>query len=646
MCGISGIVNLKTNNIDLKEQVLNMISALHHRGPDSNSCWINKDNNVCLGSNRLAIMDLSDNGTMPFISNDNRFIISFNGEIYNFREIRNQLINKGYKFKSKSDTEIIIAGMYHWEFEHLLDKLEGMFAFVIYDNLYNLLYGARDRLGEKPFFYQFNDKNFIFASEIKSIKKTSIFESEIDKDSLISQIANKTTKLPNTIYKNIKQLKPGHFFQLDIKKNIFISERYWDFPKYDDKMCSYQKYSNDFENTFSDVIGDMLSADVEVGVFLSGGIDSSLVASYASKNVGNIKTFTMKFSDPRFDESDYASQIAKIIGSDHHELNIDENKIIQTVNKVSNIYDEPFSDSSAIPTILLSEFASKHVKVCLGGDGGDELFGGYDRYFYTYKINTLLKYAPYILRKITSLALHKLPNFIIPSLLKTVVLLQKIMHFSSDRILSRIDQLDRIILTIGAKNIDEVYSMIMSDNLHNNNLLLDHQNHNLNIFKNEKKISDLNLYENLMSVDQSDYLPNDLLVKVDRASMAYSLEMRLPFLHKKIVNYSKKLSTNLKINDNMSKYFLKKQLEDKIPQELIYRKKQGFAAPIHSWLRSSLKNEAAELFDISLLKKQDIFNGKIVDKLWKEHIDSKKNNSAILWNIFMFQKWSQTNNLL
>ena len=643
MCGITGFIDSNSNNsANIHTTVKKMTNLITHRGPDSSGSWISDCQRVCLGNRRLSILDLSNNGHMPFMCNDKRFIISYNGEIYNFRKIRAELVAKGYQFRSNTDTEVILAALKFWGFDNMIARVIGMFAFVIYDTQEEKIYLARDRLGEKPLYYFYNKDVLIFASELKCLSSISSLPLSLNRETIVNQVLKKTSKHPNTIYNNIYQLEPGHYLSYDVCKKKLNKSRYWNMPQLSNDFNNINDSLNSFGNTFSDVIEDFISADVEVGVFLSGGNDSSLVAQYASQqSASKLKTFTMRFDEKEFDESYYAKGVSDIIGSTHYEVVIDRTQLLSNINEVISLYDEPFSDSSAIPTYLISKFASNEVKVCLGGDGGDELFGGYDRYFYAKKMWNIIKFMPLFIRSYLSKKLSKLPYDYSIKFLEIIKTLQKIMKFSDARLLSRPDQLERIYHTIGAKNLADLYDILMSDIRQNYKIFSFNDDYTSN-----HKFLENSEFENMMRLDANDYLPNDLLTKVDRASMLNSLETRLPFLDLRIVEFSKKLSTKFKINNNESKILIKKELEKYFPHNLIYRSKKGFGVPIKEWLRNDIKKEADYLFDIEILKKQDIFVPNVVNEIWKQHLRGLSDNSAVLWNIYVFQKWSQMNNFL
>ena len=409
MCGIAGIIQ-NYNKLDLNKEIISITDVLSHRGPDNMGHWVSKSNNIALGHTRLSIIDLSQNGNQPMHSKNQRYVISFNGEIYNYIELKNKLMTKAnISWKSTTDTEVILQLLEFYTFEETLKLLQGMFAISIWDNKENCLYLARDIAGEKPLYYSANENFFIFASELKSIKKSLFFNDEINKESVFNLINHGYISAPNSIFNNTKKLEPGNYLVFNQKKMDYKIKRYWNINYQSNikKQIGKKSIEDNIENILLKSLEKQLHADVPVGIFLSGGIDSSLIVSLTTKLGIRPKTFTIGFDDNEFDESKDSKKIAEYLNTDHHEHYLTSKEALNLIPKMQNIYCEPFGDSSQIPTYLISKIARQNVKVALSGDGGDELFGGYNRHIYANRFFSYSKFVPNNLRKLISSYLQK-----------------------------------------------------------------------------------------------------------------------------------------------------------------------------------------------------------------------------------------------
>ncbi len=628
MCGIAGfysISNLETS--EFRKVSTNMLSSMKHRGPDDEGIWINKSNNLLFCQVRLSILDLSINGHQPMHSKTENLSIVFNGEIYNHKQIRKLLIDDGCKVKwfGESDTETLIEAIEFWGIERTLNLCKGMFAFAMWDTVNCKLTLARDRFGEKPLYWGWQDDKLYFASELSSISSIPFFKAKINRDSLNQLLRFNYIPAPNSIYQCINKLLSGHFITIDFK-NIDRNQKsipYWDLQniinssKFENHNLSSMDAVKLLDDKLTAVVESQMLSDVPIGAFLSGGIDSSTIVSLMQKvSINPVKTFSIGFNSVKYDEAIYAKDIAKHIGTDHTELYINDKDVIDVIPKISDVFSEPFADSSQIPTFLLCEMVSKHVKVALSGDAGDELFGGYNQYKFTPEIWKYVKYLPIKLRKIGNYLLNNIElnqrfeklNYLLPSI-------------------NEIDFYKRMVTHWG--NADEV----VFDSKENGSYFMEF-----------KGLSSRYCYqENLMVLDSLTYLSDDILVKVDRAAMANSLETRVPFLNDELFEFVWSLPFHLKIKDGSSKWILKELLNKYVPKQLVDRPKQGFSVPLAQWLREPLRDWAESLLASDRLIAENYFNENIVRNIWELHLSGKKDYSLKLWSILMFQSWLEKN---
>jgi len=577
MCGILG----RLNNLeyDIFQNALNLQS---HRGPDFSGFY--KDDYVYLGHNRLSIIDTSSNGNQPFYLEGFESVLVFNGEIYNHNELRKLYLNGFDRYKSHSDTETLYLLLNYYSIDFVLSKIKGMYSFCFYNREVKRLFLARDRFGEKPLHYSLIDDDFLFASELKSIKGL-IPTLEISRNSIGNFLLNGHLNGAQTIYTNVKKLLPGHYAIYDIKKRDFEIHQYFTPLNYSNEKfgMTYTDKRNKLSEVLYSTVQEMLIADVEIGSFLSGGIDSSLISLIASDILDKrLSTFSIGFNEIDYNEAVFASKVAKQIGSNHSEYYIDFEDFYSIFYQLPMLYDEPFGDSSAVPSLLLSKKVSNHVKVVLTGDGADEIFGGYKRYF--------SKRAK----------LYSLINMFTPNTLKSVF---RLYDYSLEK---------------------------------NSRKLLNYDFESNNHFKNEFNGN----YFNFMRYhDQVNYLPNDILTKVDRASMKYSIETRAPFLHPDIFYVSMIFKrTELKYSNEIGKKPLVEILLNRLPRELVLRPKKGFSIPIDKWLRNELNSDLDEILNPSKIKSQGLLNYDYIHNCRLQH-KLGKNKSDQLWNILMFQLW-------
>ncbi len=650
MCGINGFYSNSASTFN--NVIAKMNLAISHRGPDSNGSWSDKKSGIVLGHQRLSILDLSIAGHQPMKSNSERYILTYNGEVYNHLEIRDELNKSSANIKwiGNSDTETLIEAIEFWGIETSLKKIEGMFAFALWDQKLHTLTLARDRMGEKPIYYGWQGKGknkvFIFGSELKSIKLHPEFEGEINRHAIALQLRHNCIPAPYSIYKDMYKLLPGHYLQLkenDLKINSLPhSKIYWSLTKKiihgnNTKIdLSEKEIKNELEQKLKLSIKKQMLSDVPVGAFLSGGIDSSTIVALMQLQSSNpIKTFTIGFDENDFNEAKYAKNIAKHIGTDHTELYVSSKEAMEIIPKLPSIYDEPFSDSSQIPTYLVSQLTKKHVKVAISGDGGDELFCGYNRHVMIKKLSSLFSYMPIKIRKILSNVLRSMSSEKLVKILKLLPFLNCYKNLG--------EKLLKTSNVIALRSINDVYSSLCSHWQNPTEIVINSKELAIPLGEIKKEIINLGIQEQIMILDAMTYLPDDILVKVDRAAMSSSLETRAPFLDHKLIEYVWKLPQHFKYRKGEGKWILKQILSQHVPQKFTQRPKMGFGIPIEKWLSGSLKDWAENLLDEKRLQQDGYFNPKLVRDKWEEHILGKKNWHLELWDVLMFQAWKDAN---
>ncbi len=635
MCGISGIINFST---PLNEYLHCINSSLNHRGPDNSGVWFDENLNIGIAHTRLSILDLSDSGSQPMTSSNDRYIISFNGEIYNHLELRKKIeIDNKIIWKSFSDTETILTCVSYWGIENTLKKLIGMFALAIVDLSERKLFLVRDRMGEKPLFFGQIDNKFFFASELKAFDCLKEVKKEIDKNALTSFMRFGYIPSPKTIYRNIYKLSPGSILELKISKVInYKIKSYWNPIDEHGSVDQVNSHNSEeailcnYEKLLTDSIKRQQLSDVPIGAFLSGGVDSSLTTSIMqSLSIDPINTFTIGFTELDYDESIKARKIANHLGTNHYEHVVTSSELLDVVPRMTEIYDEPFADPSQIPTYLISKFAKNKVTVCLSGDGGDEIFAGYNRYVWLNKIENI----PRKMKKIISLLINLIGSHRINLFLKLFLsLLSDKGRFTSMR-----DKIDKINNILQFDNKSEIYLGIISNYNYPEKIIVNGDDSN-NILLLWDSISDCNDIEKMMLIDMLSFLSDDVLCKVDRASMSNSLEVRSPFLDHELVRYSFKIPLNLKLKNNESKYLTKKLLSKYLPKDLYEYPKMGFTIPLNDWLNNQLKEWAEDSLN-SIAIDDQYLNREHTEILWANF---KKGNSFyqnIIWNILSFQSW-------
>lgn len=635
MCGITGCLSSKAEPAGIVES---MTAVLHHRGPDGCGIWIDPGNHLYFGHQRLSIIDLSSAGSQPMHSACGRFCIIYNGEIYNADALRNEMKAAGKVFRGNSDTEVIIESCTIWGIRKTVDKLVGMFAFAVWDKQERLLYLVRDRVGIKPLYWGCFNGLFLFASELKSLREHPGWKVELDLSALASFMRHNNVPAPYTIYKGIKKLMPGSILTVQAGNEPRI-ERYWMmedavYEGVHHRQCLDEKeLISSTEVLIDEAVRSRMIADVPLGAFLSGGIDSSTVVAFMQKNSNRpVKTFSIGYHEKDYNEAVYAKQIASHLGTEHVELYAEPGDALNVIPQLADIYDEPFADPSQIPTYLVSKLTRQHVTVALSGDGGDEVFAGYNRYLLSGKLLHWLYRVPYSVRILLKRFIHLFP----PSALNAL----------SSGLPGKLgipqagDKLYKIAATLSS-NRSEIYRTLISHWDEPENLVLNSRE--ADIYSDKKLFLDdiENHMEQMQYLDTVIYLPDDILTKVDRASMAVSLEARVPLLDHRVIKHAWSLPPSMKIRNNTGKWILRQILYKHVPEQLIERPKMGFAVPIDEWLRGPIRDWAESLLDRKKLNSQGYLNADLVHQKWREHQSGKRNWQYPIWNVLMFQAWHE-----
>ena len=615
-----------------------MAATLRHRGPDASDTWADPSGKVALGHTRLAIVDLSEAGSQPMTSSDGRWTITYNGEVYNTDYLRRSLGSVGWR--GRSDTEILVEHIARHGVESTLRETRGMFAFGCWDAHESELWLARDRFGEKPLYYGFHKGTLLFASELKALRAVPGFAPDIDRQALAEYFRWTNVPSPMTIYEGVNKLPPAHFLHLREPVGATEPEPYWapievarDTPPLSEGVDAVDQLGGALDRS----VGAQMVSDVPLGAFLSGGIDSSsVVASMQCQSSVPVRTFTIGFSEPAYDESIHARKVAEALGTDHTDLVVSPDDAMRIIPDLPKIYDEPFADSSQIPTFLVSRMARDHVTVALSGDGGDELFGGYDRYRQVKRLERIRGILPSGARRLLGVTLGRpsveawdrlgntLPRPLVPSSLR-------------NRTGHRMHKVARL-LTAG--DTPDVYASLMSVETGGDGLVLGADNtppafggiH-------AGQLEGLDSFERAMLIDTLTYLPGDLLTKVDRASMAVSLEVRVPFLDPDLFGFAWGLSHRHRYRNGQGKWVLRELLKRSLPDHLIDRPKMGFGVPVGQWLRGPLRPWANDLLDPSLIREQGLLDPTAVERRWRAHSDGHADLTFQVWSLLMFQAW-------
>ncbi len=650
MCGFVGYYEGRAglSSGDFQDILYRMGLAIAHRGPDDDGVWIDKDAGIGLVHQRLSVLDLSVAGHQPMVSRSGRYVIAFNGEIYNHQVLRSELgsLSLSPEWRGHSDTETLLAGFEGWGVENTLVKTIGMFAFALWDRATRTLILGRDRMGEKPLYYGWQgsglSRAFLFGSELKALQAHPAFSAEIDRGSLCLLLRHNYISTPHSIYTGISKLPPGCLLTLTFDDSEPKIRKYWD---------TLGVMRNGFDHPFEgsaleaverldclakEAIGQQMISDVPLGAFLSGGIDSStVVALMQSQSARPIKTFTIGFHEEGFNEAHHAKVVANYLGTDHTELYVTPRVALDVIPRLQTLYSEPFSDSSQIPTVLVSQLARKYVTVSLSGDGGDELFAGYNRYVQTKQLLKTLSRLPKGLKHIVS------SSFFLPSEIISNSHAEHEQRFSAFSLgMAGITaKLHKWAGIIASENTDSLYRTLVSHWLYPEHVVIGANESPTLLTANSPSLFGMDVIHRLMALDTITYLPDDILTKVDRAAMGVSLETRVPFIDHRIVEFAWSLPLEYKLHDGVSKWVLRQVLSKYIPKELIDRPKMGFGVPIDTWLRGPLRDWAEDLLDESRLRQEGFFYPRPIRQKWEGHLSGKYNWDYQLWNILMFQSW-------
>ena len=651
MCGITGFLDTRQNtgHEELSATVRRMATSLQHRGPEDEGVWVDPSCGIAFGHRRLSIIDLSPAGHQPMHSACGRYVITFNGEIYNFQALRAELEALGATFRGHSDTEIMLAAIVNWGVEESLKKFNGMFAFALWDRQDKTLYLSRDRAGEKPLYYGWAGHTLLFASELKALHQHPDFRAEIDRGAVAVYLRHNYIPAPHSIYKGIYKLTPGTLLATRGFGSDASPKPYWSAKHAAEDGLAHpftgteSEAVSELDSLLNDAVSMRMVADVPLGAFLSGGIDSSLVVAIMQANSARpVKTFTIGFDNAEFNEAESAKAVAKYLGTDHTELYVTPEEAMSVIPRLPSLYDEPFADSSQIPTFLVSKLARRNVTVSLSGDAGDELFGGYSTYLWGRSVHQRISWMPRALRlaaakslsplaKIDWNALFEKNDAVVPGSLKK-------------KDLSR--SLEKLTSVLNADERETLYRVLLSYWMDPSSVAL-HSKEKITALTDKSgwaKLSDF--VHVMMYLDTVMYLPDDILVKVDRAAMGVSLESRVPLLDHRLIEFAWRLPLNMKIQGNTGKGPLRRLLYKYVPKAMVDRPKRGFAVPVHEWLRGPMRPWAEDLLNESRLREEGYFAEAPIRQKWHEHVTGRRNWQPQLWGVLMFQAWLEQHKTL
>lgn len=645
MCGLAGALFTPNSSADPAHFVQNACYRLRHRGPDDSGHWIDPESRIALGHTRLAIVDLSSAGHQPMHSDGGRFVLVFNGEIYNHTSLRNELESAGMAptWRGHSDTETLLAAFGAWGVRDTLQKAVGMFSFALWDRESCALTLGRDRTGEKPMYYGRVSGDFVFASEMKALRVHPAWKRNVDRTALDLLLRFNYVPAPYSIQQGIKKLPAGTTLTLKPSQKEPLIETYWSAKEAINsgrdartRTWSETDAATELEALLRQSVRGQMLADVPLGAFLSGGVDSStIVALMQTESSRPVSTFTIGFDEANYNEAEHAKAVARHLGTHHEELYVTSRDALDIIPRLPSLYDEPFADSSQIPTFLVSQLARRYMTVALSGDGGDELFGGYNRYFIGEAVWRKISRIPAAGRILAARLLGLVPATGVDAvfnLLRTVV--PRHLRFSNPG--EKVEKLARI---LGARTPDEIYRQLVYLWKASERVVIGADGATTSL-DSPDTIADLqNLTERMMFLDLVSYLPDDILVKVDRAAMGASLETRAPFLDHRVIEFAWRLPVSMKIREGEGKWLLRQVLYKHVPRELIERPKMGFGIPIDSWLRGPLRGWAEDLLDERRLANEGYFDPSLIRKRWKEHLSGRHNWQHHLWSILMFQAW-------
>lgn len=647
MCGLAGflISSDSVRHIDARKVLHRMADAIANRGPDSDGYWLDDSVGIALAHRRLAIVDLSPAGAQPMTSSSGRYVLAFNGEVYNHLLLRDALEREGRlvtAWRGHSDTETLLAGFEAWGIEATLQRAIGMFAFAVWDKHTRTLTLARDRLGEKPLYYGWQGQGvqaaFLFGSELSALRRHPAFASDINRDALAMYMRHNCIGGVHSIYSGVHKLAPGHMLSVSLAAPEPVVRAWWS-----GATVARQGVAQPFagspdeavdalEALLRDAVGQQMMADVPLGAFLSGGIDSStVVALMQAQSSRSVRTFSIGFHEVGYNEAEHAKAVARHLGTDHTELYVTAQQALDVIPKLPSLYSEPFADSSQIPTFLVSQLARQHVTVSLSGDAGDELFCGYNRYQMTAGLWSKLSRIPRPLRQMAAGSITAVPPDAWDKL-------------GSVLPMSRVgDKLHKGAAVLGSRSVADLYHGMVSHWADPTSVVLGATEPASVLTGAAPNLQGLNDVERMMALDMLSYLPDDILAKVDRAAMGVSLETRVPFLDHRVVEFAWSLPLHYKLRNGVTKWPLRQVLYRHVPRELIERPKMGFGVPIDQWLRGPLRDWAESLLSESRLRQEGFFDPAPIRRKWAEHLSGQRNWQYHLWDVLMFQAWLEEN---
>lgn len=650
MCGLVGLLGRGP----VQERLLqHMTDRIAHRGPDDQGCWVDKEAHIGFGHRRLAVVDLSPTGRQPMSSRDDRWVLAYNGEIYNHMALRSML-GHAHQWRGHSDTETLVECIAAWGLERTLSECVGMFAFALWDRHRKVLHLVRDRFGEKPLYYGWVGTDFVFASELKAIQMHPSFDGEIDRASVVPFMNRSYIPAPYSIYRDVYKLEPGCVLTIarsavrkppseapraDCSTPDFSIKRYWNYRDavvagLQDPFSNEDEAADRLHCALAESIQGQSIADVPVGAFLSGGIDSSLVvALYQKYSAQRVRTFSIGFEDVRYNEAEYAKAVAAHFGTAHNERYVTIKEAQETLPLLPSMYDEPFADSSQIPTYLVNKFAREQVTVAISGDGGDELFGGYNRYLGTARVWSYFSRLPPSVRKVLGNGIGKVPASSWDALAQLLPGARgQAAHFGA--------KVSKTFRTMGkASSLEDVFTSFVNDWSSDDNPVL-----GLDARDRRPPLNrDLGVSApdavRMMYWDATSFLPDDILCKVDRAAMAVSLETRVPFLDHRVAAVAARIPISMKIEGNRGKIILRKLLNREAPPALFERPKKGFIVPVEEWIRGDLRPWVEGLLDEKRLREEGFFDPRAIRSLWEGHLRGGSEAKFQLWTVIMFQSW-------
>jgi asparagine synthase (glutamine-hydrolysing) len=642
VCGIAGFVDpsLRRTQDELVALATDMATTLRHRGPDDAGVWADPATGVAFGHRRLSIIDLSESGHQPMVSRSGRWVLTYNGEIYNFADLRAELSDQGVRFRGSSDTEVLLEYLDHHGPDETLRRADGMFALAAWNTRERVLLLARDRLGEKPLYYGRAGSSIVFGSELKALRVHPELRTTVDTSALTALLRLSYVPAPLSIYEDVAKLPPGHLLEIHPLDPTFPDPRpYWEMPVVDlPDDRSEAELLDGLDDVLRRAVASRMVADVPVGAFLSGGIDSSLVVALMQQAGGpRVRTFSIGFEEDGYDEAQHAAAVARHLGTDHEELYVSSARALDVVPRLPEMYDEPFADSSQIPTYLVSEMTRRHVTVALSGDAGDELFGGYDRYRVHLALWRVLGTLPPRLREAAGRGVRRVDvgswdrvgarvNPLLPR------------RYRQSRLGDRAHKAAGLLTSAGPH---ETYRMLMSHWQDPTSVVTGATEPDLLLADSRRWPAELSRLGQVMYVDSLTYLPDDILTKVDRASMAVSLETRVPFLAPSVVEYAAGLPDHLRIQRGRGKWLLRTLLDRYVPAELVDRPKMGFGVPIGHWLRGPLRPWAEDLLSPASLRGEGHLDVDVVRQAWQQHLSGSRDLKYPLWNVLMFLEWTR-----